>query len=63
VAIRDAFAAVAVPFCEVHISNVHAREEFRRHSFLADLAVGVLAGFGVTGYRMAMDYVIERLGA
>ena len=63
VAIRDAFAAVGVPFCEVHISNVHAREEFRRHSYLADLAVGVLAGFGVAGYRMAMDYVIERLTA
>ena len=63
IALRDAFAAVDIPFCEVHISNVHAREEFRRHSFLADLAVGVLAGFGVTGYRMAMDYVIERLGA
>jgi 3-dehydroquinate dehydratase-2 len=61
VAIRDAFAAVAVPFCEVHISNVHAREEFRRHSFLADLAVGVMAGFGVAGYRLAMDYVIGRL--
>jgi 3-dehydroquinate dehydratase-2 len=61
VAIRDAFAAVAIPFCEVHISNVHAREEFRRHSYLSDLAVGVLAGFGPTGYTMAMDYVIEAL--
>ncbi|MCC6496150.1 MAG: type II 3-dehydroquinate dehydratase [Propionibacteriaceae bacterium] len=61
VAIRDAFAAVDIPFCEVHISNVHAREEFRRHSYLADLAVGVLAGFGPRGYLMAMDYVISRL--
>jgi 3-dehydroquinate dehydratase II len=61
VAIRDAFAAVAIPFCEVHISNVHAREEFRRHSYLSDIAVGVLTGFGPTGYTMAMDYVIERL--
>ena len=61
VAIRDAFAAVAIPFCEVHISNVHAREEFRRHSYLSDLAVGVLAGFGATGYTMALDYVIQRL--
>lgn len=61
VAIRDAFAAVQVPFCEVHISNVHAREEFRRHSYLSDLAVGVLAGFGAFGYTMAMSYVIDRL--
>jgi 3-dehydroquinate dehydratase-2 len=62
VAIRDAFAAVAVPFVEVHISNVHAREEFRKHSYLSDLAVGVLTGFGVRGYTMAMGYVIDRLG-
>jgi 3-dehydroquinate dehydratase-2 len=61
VAIRDAFAAVEIPFCEVHISNVHAREEFRRHSYLADLAVGVLTGFGAFGYTMALDYVISRL--
>lgn len=61
IALRDAFAAVGVPFCEVHISNVHAREEFRRHSYLADLAVGVLAGFGVRGYQLALDYVIDRL--
>lgn len=58
VAIRDAFAAVDVPFCEVHISNVYAREEFRRNSYLSDLAVGVLTGFGTHGYTMAMDYVI-----
>lgn len=61
VAIRDAFAAVAIPFCEVHISNVYAREEFRKHSYLSDLAVGVLTGFGARGYTMAMDYVIDRL--
>jgi 3-dehydroquinate dehydratase-2 len=61
VAIRDAFAAVAIPFCEVHISNVHAREEFRRHSYLSDLAVGVMAGFGTFGYTMAMSYAINRL--
>jgi 3-dehydroquinate dehydratase II len=60
VAIRDAFAAVAIPFAEVHISNVHAREEFRKHSYLSDLAVGVLTGFGPDGYTMAMSYVIER---
>lgn len=61
VAIRDAFAAVGIPFCEVHISNVHAREEFRRHSYLSDLAVGVLTGFGAFGYTMAMSYAIDRL--
>lgn len=61
VAIRDAFAAVAVPFCEVHISNVYAREEFRRHSYLSDLAVGVLTGFGAFGYTMAMNFAIHRL--
>ena len=61
VALRDALAAVAAPFVEVHLSNVHAREEFRRHSYLSDLAVGVLVGFGAYGYTMAMDYVIERL--
>ena len=62
VAIRDAFAAVAIPFVEVHISNVHAREEFRRHSYLSDIAVGVLAGFGAYGYQLAMSFVIDRLG-
>jgi 3-dehydroquinate dehydratase-2 len=61
VAIRDAFAAVEIPFCEVHISNVHAREEFRRHSYLADLAVGVLTGFGAFGYTMALEFVIDQL--
>ncbi len=63
VAIRDAFAGIDVPFVEVHISNVHRREEFRRHSYLSDLAVGVLTGFGVEGYRMALGFVLGRLGA
>ncbi|MGC3995819.1 MAG: type II 3-dehydroquinate dehydratase [Propionicimonas sp.] len=61
VAIRDAFAAVALPFCEVHISNVHARESFRQHSYLSDIAVGVMTGFGTYGYTMAMDFVIHTL--
>lgn len=61
VAIRDAFSGVAIPFCEVHISNVHAREAFRQHSYLSDLAVGVLAGFGVMGYTLALEFVIEQL--
>jgi 3-dehydroquinate dehydratase-2 len=61
VALRDALASVQIPFIEVHISNVHAREEFRRHSYLSDLAVGVMAGFGGYGYTMALDFLINRL--
>ena len=61
IALRDALAAAALPFVELHISNIHAREEFRRHSYLSDLAVGVLFGLGVDGYRLAMDFVIHRL--
>ena len=59
VAIRDALAAVAVPFVEVHLSNIHRREPFRHHSYFSDLAVGVIAGLGPTGYRLALDYAIE----
>jgi 3-dehydroquinate dehydratase-2 len=61
IALRDAFQAAAVPFCEVHISNVYAREPFRHHSYLSDLAVGVMAGFGTRGYTLAMAFVVERL--
>jgi len=61
IALRDAFAAVQLPFVEVHLSNVHAREEFRHRSYLSDLAAGVLVGFGAYGYTMAMDFVIARL--
>ncbi len=61
VALRDALAAAAVPFVEVHLSNVHAREAFRRHSYFSDLAVGVIAGFGPAGYAMALDAVLDRL--
>jgi 3-dehydroquinate dehydratase-2 len=60
VALRDALAGVAIPFVEVHISNVHQRESFRGHSYLSGIAVGVLAGFGVTGYRMAIDFLLSR---
>ncbi|ETI27833.1 hypothetical protein G647_00282 [Cladophialophora carrionii CBS 160.54] len=56
VAIRDALLATGFPFVEVHISNVHAREEFRRHSFFSDKAVGVVAGLGVRGYRAALEF-------
>ena len=54
VALRDALLAVAVPFIELHLSNVHARESFRRHSYLADIAVGTLAGFGSYSYELGL---------
>ena len=60
VAIRDAFAGVALPFIEVHISNVHKREAFRHHSYLSDIAVGVIVGLGVQGYRLALDYALSQ---
>ncbi len=63
VALRDALAGVAIPFVEVHISNVHKREEFRHHSYLSGIAVGVLAGFGVAGYAMALRFLIEGAAA
>ena len=62
IAIRDAFQAAAVPFVEVHISNVHAWEPFRHHSYLSDIAVGVIAGLGTRGYPLAMEFVLDRLG-
>jgi len=61
VALRDALAAVAIPFVEVHISNVHQREAFRHHSFLSAIAAGVLCGFGTDGYRLALDYALRKL--
>ena len=62
VAIRDALAGVAIPFVEVHISNVHRREPFRHHSYLSDLAEGVIVGLGVYGYEAALDFLIRRQG-
>lgn len=59
VALRDALAGVAIPFIEVHVSNVHAREAFRHHSYLSPIARGVLAGFGVDGYRMALNHWLD----
>ena len=62
VALRDALAGVAIPFIEVHVSNVHKREAFRHRSFLSEIAAGVIAGFGVAGYAMAVNAAIDRLG-
>ena len=58
IALRDALLGVAIPFIEVHISNVHAREEFRHHSYLSDVAVGVIAGLGSKGYDFALAFAL-----
>jgi 3-dehydroquinate dehydratase-2 len=62
VALRDALLAVAIPFVEVHLSNVHARESFRRHSYFSDVAVGVICGLGAQGYELALEYALTRSG-
>ena len=59
VALRDAFLGVGLPFLEVHISNVHKREPFRRHSYLSDIAIGVIAGLGVSGYGYALQFAAQ----
>lgn len=61
IALRDALAGVAIPFIETHMSNVHAREPFRKHSYLSDLAVGVICGFGVQSYELALTAAIEHI--
>ena len=61
VALRDALLGVAIPFIELHLSNPHAREPFRHHSYLSDKAVGVVCGFGADSYRLALDAAIARL--
>ena len=63
VALRDALAGVAIPFIEVHVSNVHRREAFRQHSYLSEIAVGTIVGFGVAGYAMAVNAALDRLAA
>ena len=61
VALRDALAGVAIPFIEVHLSNIHRREEFRKHSYLSDIAVGVICGLGAIGYELALEAAIAHL--
>ncbi len=61
VALRDALLAVAIPFIEIHLSNVHAREPFRHHSYLSDVAVGVICGLGADGYQYALQTAVKRL--
>jgi 3-dehydroquinate dehydratase II len=61
VAIRDALSAVKIPFIEVHLSNVYARESFRHHSYFSDIAVGVISGLGAEGYNAALRYAVNIL--
>lgn len=60
VALRDALAGVAIPFVEIHISNIYQREEFRHHSFLSAIAQGTICGLGVDGYRLAIDFALKK---
>ncbi len=62
IALRDALAGIGVPFYEVHISNVYARESFRHHSYLSAIAAGVIVGFGAIGYELALDAALRKLG-
>jgi 3-dehydroquinate dehydratase-2 len=61
IALRDALLAVKIPFIEVHLSNVHAREDFRKHSYFSDIAVGVICGLGADGYNLALDFANKYL--
>ncbi len=60
VALRDALAGVAIPFVEVHISNIYQREEFRHHSYLSAIALGTICGLGTDGYRFAIDFALKK---
>ncbi len=59
IALRDALSAVAIPFIEIHISNIYSRETFRHHSYFSDIAAGVISGFGVKGYGLALQAIID----
>lgn len=61
IAIRDAFLGVSIPFIEIHLSNVFAREEFRRHSYLSDIAVGIISGMGAKGYELAFEAALTKM--
>jgi len=61
VALRDVLAGVAIPFIEIHLSNIHQREEFRKHSYLSDIATGVICGLGAIGYELALQAAVTRL--
>lgn len=63
VALRDALLGTQLPFIEVHLSNVHAREEFRRHSYFSDIAQGVISGLGARGYELALQAALDRINA
>lgn len=63
IALRDAFQAVQIPFIEIHLSNVHAREPFRQHSYLSDIARGVISGLGAQGYEFALQAAVSQLQA
>ena len=63
IALRDALLGVAIPFVEIHISNVLARESFRRQSYLSDISTGVITGLGVRGYELGLSYLMERFGS
>jgi len=63
IALRDALAAVKIPFIEIHLSNVHARESFRHKSYFSDIAIGVITGLGQNGYELALQYVINHINS
>lgn len=63
VALRDALAAVAIPYIEIHLSNVHAREPFRHHSYFSDKAVGTIVGLGPSGYELALQFALGQINA
>ncbi len=63
VALRDALLGVDIPFVEIHLSNIHARESFRHHSYLSDVACGVICGLGVKGYEYGLDFALSKLAA